>query len=158
KVFFFSALILLIALIVNLAVSGHQKAKDKEVTAFSQNINELEQLLTDADSALLYKNEPQANELLDTFRKRLETFQNVPVELKAKREELIKRAAEIQNKIDRIATVTATSVATLSAAEFLIDLPTYVATSTNATSVSYNKSSATTEDNKIRVNDTIVAS
>lgn len=158
KFFLLSALILLIALIVNVAISGKQKARDEQVAAFSQGISELEQLLTDADSALLYKNEPQANELLDTFRKRLETYQTVPVELQPKKDELAKRAQEIQNKIDRITTVTPTQVATLSPAEALIDLPTYIATTSGTTIISYNKTNGATEDNKVRVNDTLIAS
>jgi hypothetical protein len=158
KFFLISASVLLIALVINISLSTRQRRASEQNNAWSQEQVGLESLLADADAALVYRDEPKTKELLEIFTARLSTFTELSETQSLKKTELEHKANELISRLENSTSVAATFVATLSPTNTLIKLPSYLATQTGDTIVSYNTQSGTTEDNTIRANDSLLLS
>jgi hypothetical protein len=157
KFFFVCALIFLAVLVINIVVSQRYKSSSTSTQNFQTELTEMTKLADDANASILYNDLDNARALTGQLADKLNQFQND----KGHETELATvkaRLTELQNKLDKRTTVNPTSVATLSQSENLIVLPTYLATETNRTIVSYNRSSAKVQDNFLKSSESIVAS
>ncbi|MDQ3018563.1 MAG: hypothetical protein M3Q64_01690 [bacterium] len=158
KFFMISAAILLIALITNIAIAKYFKATRNEVPLTASVLESLDKLGNDANAAFLYGDEPKAVSLLSDLQQRLNDIGTIPADQRVSVDKIKAQAQGLRNKIDKVAEADVTTIGSLGNANHLIELPTYLATETNRTIVSYNRSSSSIQDNVLKSSEPITRS
>jgi len=156
KFFFVCALIFLAVLIINIVVSQRYKNSANSAQAFQTQLTEMKKLADDANASFLYNDLDKARFLTSQLADELSKFQNDKAH-QGDLSDVRKQLTELQIKLDKRTTVSPTSVATLSQSENLIVLPSLLATETNRTIVSYNRSTGKVQDNFLKSSESIVA-
>lgn len=156
KFFLACAIIFLIALVVNIALTRQQKNEVASVQNFQTQLTEMKKLADDANASFLYKDIEKARELTGQLTDKLNQFKN-DTEHESELGEIRKQLTELQNKLDNRTTVQPVSVAALTESENLIVLPAALATETNRNIVSYTKSTGRVQDNFYKSSESIVA-
>lgn len=160
KFFLISAAILLIALIANVVIVRMNKTQEEQVKVAGEQLTQLEQLLNDSNAAVLYGDEGQAADLLVKAK---EIITKLPAEFPEegqaqKASDFRKQFDELDRKLNKIASADVTSLGSLGNGQHLINLQDYLATETNRSIVSYNKSSGTIADNALKSSESILDS
>ncbi len=160
KFFLISAAILLIALIANVVIVRMNKTQEEQVKVAGEQLTQLEQLLNDSNAAVLYGDEGQAADLLVKAK---EIIAKLPAEFPEegqaqKASDFRKQFDELDRKLNKIASADVTSLGSLGNGQHLINLQDYLATETNRSIVSYNKSSGTIADNALKSSESILDS
>lgn len=160
KFFLISAAILLIALVTNIAIVQVKKSKTETTLSIETELTQIEKLLNDTNAAVLYGDEAGAS---DYLAKAQELLGQLPSqisnpELAEKLSSLQETATELDRKLKKIETVNATTIGTLGNAQHLINLPNFLATETNRTIVSYNKTTRAINDNSLKSSESILDS
>ncbi len=158
KFFIISCCVLAIAIIGNLWLARGRRQNAALDAAFTSAKTQIEKLLSDANSRFLFKDTAATQELLGTAQKQINTIATRTEEQTTLKTELEQQAIALQNKIDKIETVSVKTLATLSTAEHLIVLPDTLSTETNKTISSYTISNNTTSDGSIKTPSDIVTS
>ncbi len=157
KFFFVCALLFLAVLIINIAVSHRLKVSKTSTSDFQNKLTEMQKLATDANSALIYNDLTKARELTNQLTNDLKAYEN-DKEHESQLADVRKADTELLNKLDKKTPVNPSSVATLSNSDNLIVLPSTLATETNRTIVSYNRSTGKVEDNALRSSESVADS
>ena len=158
KIFMIAAAILLVAVIANIGVAKYLGSKTKTVTLANDKIASLEKLLTDADSALLYKDESQAERLLTDLENQLSSLGEIDKEQQGKIDEIKTKATALRNKLSGVEEAKVETLGTLSNSNNLIALPTYFATESGRTVTSFNRSTKSISNDTLRSSESIVLS
>ncbi len=156
KFFLACAVIFLIALVVNIALTRQQKNQTQNVQNFQTQLTEMKKLADDANASFLYKDVEKARELTGQLTDKLNQFKN-DTEHESDLAELRKQLAELQDRLNNRTTVQPVSVAALTESENLIALPSALATENNRNIVSYTKSNGKVQDNFYKSSESIVA-
>ncbi len=160
KFFLISAVILLLALVANLMIVRVNKNQTEMVQSASAQLEQIESKLNDSNAAILYGDEAQAAGLLSEAQ---ELIADLPAEFPddAQRnlaQELRTMADDLSKKLSKVEQANVTNLGSLGNAQHLIDLPNFLATETNRTIVSYNKTSTVIADNALRSSESILDS
>lgn len=147
KFFFISAILLVGALIANIVLTSQYNSNKTTPTVFSNTLLEIQTLLDNSSAALLYEDEVQAAELFSQAKSKLDSLTKLSDSQKKELEPVQKTIDEIQQKIEKKVSVEASTIATLSQSDHLITTPSYIATQTNGSFVSYERSSGKVQDN-----------
>lgn len=159
KIFMIAAAVLLIAVIGNVAIAKYFKNKPEPVIVSQEQVSELEKWVNDANAAILYGDEAQAQDLLSKVKDSLNKLDEVADDAqKAKIDAVRTQATALDNKLNNVAEVTVENLGTLGNTNHLIDLPNYLATESNRTVISYNRTSASVQDNTLRSSEPITLS
>ncbi len=158
KIFMIAAAILLVAVITNIVIAKYVNNKPKIEAVSAEAITVMEKLASDANAALLYGDESQANDLLADLKNRLNGIGEVSEEQKSKIDSIREQANALDNKLNNVAEASVENLGTLSNGEHLIVLPTYLATEASRTVVSYNKSSKSISDSVLKTSEPITLS
>lgn len=158
KIFMIAAAILLVAVIANIGVAKYLGNKKETITLAQDKITSLEKLLTDADSALLYKDESQAQRLLSDLESQLGSLGEIDEDQQGKIDEIRNKATALRNKLSGVEQAAVETLGTLSNGNHLIALPSYFATESNRTVTSYNRSSKSISDDALRTSEPIALS
>ena len=158
KIFMIAAAILLIAVITNVAIAKYVNNKPNVVAVADDQIVAMEKLASDANAALLYGDESQANSILGQLKEKLDALGEVPEEQKSKIDSIREQASTLDKKLNNVAEAGVENLGTLSNGEHLIVLPTYLATETGRTIVSFNKSSKSISDSALKTSEPITLS
>ncbi len=148
KFLFVSAIVLLIALGTNIFLAQKFKSTAGDADAAQVILGNVQTLVNDGNAALLYGDENQSRSL---FAQAKEQFASLPSKLekdeqKSTAENLSQQLSELEGKLEKKTTIEASSIATLSLAERLINLPRYVATQTGQSIVSFDRNTDKVED------------
>ncbi len=157
KFFFISAGILLIALIISVTVTQHYRSVREKTATTLASIADLQKLANDANAALIYGDDAKARELWLQLQDKLAQAQ-VDADSQSALDEVKKQAAELESRFSKVSEAAVTTLGALSNANSLITLPTYLATETKRTIVSYNRTSKSVQDNVLHTSEPIVAS
>ncbi len=148
KFLFVSAIVLLLALGTNIFLAQKFKSTAGDESAAEIILANVQTLVNDGNSALLYGDENQSREL---FAQAKEQFNSLPPlkedEQKTTSDGLRQQLDELEGKLEKEIKIEATTVATLSFADRLINLPRYVATQTGQSIVSFDRNTDKVEDN-----------
>ncbi len=158
KIFMIAAAILLVAVIANVAIAKYFHTKTKTVEVSTDQFGSLEKLLSDADAALLYGDEAQAQRLLADLQTQLDALGEVKDEQKDKVADLRQQATTLKNKLDHVEEANVQSLGTLGNSDNLIVLPQYFATETGRTIRSYNRTTKDISEDAIRISEPIAQS
>lgn len=160
KFFLISAAILLVALVANVVIVRMNKTQEEQVKIATEQLSQLEQYLNDSNAAVLYGDEGQAADLL---AKAKEIIAKLPAEFPEdgqaeKATTFRKQADELDRKLNKIASADVTSLGSLGNGQHLTNLQDYLATETNRSIVSYNKSTGAIADNALKSSESILDS
>src|SRR3989344_4503919 len=160
KFFFFSALILLFALLLQVTTAVYLKSRNNAQNKVLSVIAEARKNLSDADAALLYKDEPAAKEFYLKSMNLVNSIERPSKNLIAQIDEIKKQGEEIKIKLEKTIEVGAENLGTLAESDFLIKLPEYLAAesgnpaspnaSQGGTIVSFNKDDKTIRDDVLK--------
>lgn len=148
--FIVSVIVLVIAIATNITISQNRKANQEKEQVFATAIAQVENLLSDSESKLLFKDNNGALELLSQASTELQGITPESDEQKDKTEKLTSTIQDLQNKILNITPTDVQNLGTLSNADHLMSLPGMIATATGSTIVSYNIADGSIEDGKLR--------
>lgn len=157
KFFFVCAVIFLVALVVNIALTQRHKSTVTNTQNSQTQLAEMKKLADDANASFLYNDREKALELAGQLAVQLEQFSGEDQGHQAELDEIRRLLTELQNKLENRTAVNASSVAALTESENLIALPAYLATETNRNIVSYNRSSGSVQDNFLKSSESIVS-
>lgn len=155
KIFLIAAAILLIAVVANVGIAKYYKSKPKPVIVSSDVLAGLQKQVTDADSALIYGDQAQATKLITELMKQLDSLGNVDSSQKSQIDDIRTKATALENKLNNIVEANVETLGTLGNADNLITLPNYFATESGRTIVSYNRTSASVQDNALKTSEPI---
>lgn len=161
KFFLISAAILLIALIVNITIAKINSNKNATIASSNEQLTQIEKLLNDSNAALLYGDEPQAQNL---FAQASDIFGKLPADLEKqddisnKLKDLRAQYQDLDKKLNKVTEANVQSLGTLSTSSNLIGLDEYIATETNRSITAYNKGSGQITDNKFKASESITDS
>ena len=153
-----AAAILLVAVITNVAIAKYVNNKPKVVAIADTDIASMEKLASDANAALLYGDENQANNLLKDLKSKLDGLSNIPEEQKSKIDSIREQANALDNKLNNVAEASVENLGTLSNGDHLIAFPGYLATETGRTVVSFSRTSKNISDSAIKTSEPITMS
>jgi len=134
----------------------HVKNKREATTKISAQLEEVQKLLSDAQSVLLYKNQKEAADLALKAKAKYQEI-NAKAAPRDVYQKIGEQLASINSKIDQVKEVKVTVLGNLSPENLLIKLPGYLGTQTNGQIVSYNKQSGQIQDNAIKSQENIKA-
>jgi hypothetical protein len=158
KIFMIAAAILLVAVIANVAIAKYYNAKKERETVAVETITAMEKLVNDANAAILYGDEAQAQRLLSELESKLASVGEVDEETRGKIDAIAEDARELSDKLNNVARAEVETLGTLSTSDNLIVLPSFLATENNRTVVSYNRTSGSVTDNALRASEPILQS
>ncbi|HEX3099346.1 MAG TPA: hypothetical protein VHQ41_00030 [Patescibacteria group bacterium] len=158
KIFMIAAAILLVAVITNVAIAKYVNNKPKVVAISDSDISAMEKLASDANAALLYGDESQANNLLSELKNKLNGLAAVPDNQKSKIDSIRDQANALDAKLNNVAEAKVESLGTLGNGGHLISVPGFLATESSRTIVSYNKSTKSVSDSALKTSEPITMS
>ncbi len=156
KIFMIAAAILLIAVIGNVAIAKYFSSKPKPAVVSQEQIDDFEKQINDANAAILYGDESQAERIISQLKERLNALGDVEESQKERINSIRSQVTALDNKLNNVSEAAVETVGTLGNADNLIVLPNYIATETNRTVVSYNRTSANVQDNNLRTSEPIM--
>lgn len=157
KFFFISALILLTAAIVNLAVSIKLKQSAQAQAKIAAQISQAQNFLNNAESSLLYKDSNSARTYLSQAlnampKDRLTSGQN-----KAAFDKAQAQISDLQARLEKTITVQTEDLGSIGSAATLIKLPGLIAAQINNAILSYNIASGQLQDGTLKSPKTILS-
>ncbi len=158
KFFMIAAAILLVAVITNVAIAKYFNSKPKIEAVAEDTLGNMEKKLADANASLLYGDEANANSLLGEVQSFLNGLGEIPETQKERIESIRSQAKTLDNKLNNVAEAGIENLGTLSNADNLIILPSYLATETGRTVVSFNRSSGSVSDSALKTSEPITLS
>lgn len=157
KFFFISAVVLLLAVFINIFAARYF-TKTKEANSITkEKITQVQKLINDANSSLVYDNDSKARELTLEISKFLAEIGD-PSSEKDVLKKIKSDLEELRGKIDKNQSVEPVVVATLSSVDSLISLPEAIGTASGTSITSYNKKTGGTEDGSLKTPVPIVKS
>lgn len=143
-----SALVLLLALGTNIFLAQKFRSSEGDVSAAKIILSNVQSLLNDGNAAFLYGDENQSREL---FAQAKDQFNSLPKleedDQISTSDALRQQLDELEGKLEKKIIIEATTVATMSLADRLINLPRYIATHTGQSIVSFDRNTDKVEDN-----------
>lgn len=160
KIFLATASILLLVVIANIVIAKYVYNKPAPVIISETQISDLEKLINDANSTLLYGDEVQAKKDLEELQGKLASLNdsNIPADIKPRIDKIKEQVSELSNKLNNVVQAKVKTLGTLSSAEHLITLPNFFATENGRTIVSYNRTSKSVQDNALHTSESILQS
>jgi hypothetical protein len=158
KFFFISAIVLLVALTANVIIAQRYRSRQGDEQTIQTVLGNVQKLVNDSNAALLYGDENQSRTLLAQAKTELGALPEISEKDQQSVDDTRKQVQELEDKLEKKVTIEAQSVATLSVADRLINLPRYIGTKTGESIVSFDKSTNKVEDNILISSQTIKAS
>ncbi len=158
KFFLISALVLLVALIANIAIGAHYKSVRAKAEQIKNTFAAIGNNLNNVNASYLYGDEANATAALKNIQDQINTLNDLNPTQQQELDNINKQVAELRDKIERKESLEPTAVATLSSADSLIKLPNYFATQTGEAIISYNRGNGNIQDNILKSSETIVRS
>lgn len=160
KIFMVAAGILLVAIVANIGIARYLSNKEatKAVIISDDKIASLTKLASDANAALLYGDESQATRILSDLQNELNRLGNIDESQKSKIDDIRKQADELNSKLNKVGEAKVETLGTLSNGDHLIVLPTFLATETSRTVVSYNRTTKSIADNALKTSEPVTLS
>lgn len=158
KFFFIATLILFLTVLVSVTMSyKHNKTAETE-NQFKTLIADMNKLINDANGALLYRADQEAQNIINQLQEKSGGLNEVPEDLKDDADRIKQQLAELINKVENVTRVNASTVATLGNSDSLIKLPNIIAIESNRTIVSYNKNNGSVQDGTLVSAEPIITS
>ncbi len=151
KFFLASAIILFIAVIANIGIAIHLKKVRTAQSQAAAQLSQIQTLLSNAQSSLLYKDDTSASNFLQQAKSKLPKANTVNTTNKALYNKLVAQENDIEIQMEKIFKPQVTNLGSLGAGDTLIKLPDFVATQVNSAIISYQKSTGQIHDGSLNL-------
>lgn len=151
KFFFASAIILFIALIVNIALAFHFTKVRNNQNQTAAQLSQIQTLLSNARSSLLYKDNATALDSLKQAKAKLPQASTVTAENKTLYNTLIAQENDIETQMAKVFKPQVTNLGSLGVGDTLIKLPDFVAMQVNSAIISFKKSTGQIQDGSLNL-------
>jgi hypothetical protein len=146
KFFLASAVILFIAVIANIGIAIHLKKVRTAQSQTAAQLSQIQSLLSNAQSSLLYKDDASASNFLQQAKGKLPKANTVTSANKTLYDKLVAQENGLETQMEKIFKPQVANLGSLGAGNTLIKLPDFVATQVNSTIISYQKSTGQIQD------------
>ena len=157
KIFFFSALLLLIAFIIDITATAHYSKLTNQQKKISAQLTSAENLVSQAEAAMLYNNTAQAQTYLQNAQQQLPNNSGLSTANQQLYKKVYTELEQTEQKMDKITTAMVANLGSLGAADRLISLPDFLAVSVNNDIISYHKNTGLIQDGVLKSPNAIVA-
>lgn len=144
-----SVIVLLVAALVNVGIALKLKSSSKANQEITNQLKETQSLLSNAQSALLYKDEVKAGEYFNQASAKLPAQDKINSSNKALYEQVSGQFNEVKDLMEKNIAVNTENLGSLSQADILLKISGYLATQANNAVVSYDINSGKIEDGKL---------
>ena len=150
KFFLISAIVLLLAFAINVIVTAHYKNVKTRQEKFSQTINQVLSLTSNAEGSLLYNDGRAALDFLKQAESLLPGVEGLNKDNKTLRQTAYDQIAELKNKMEKVTKVEAQNLGNLGGNGNLIKMPKFLGVYVNGQIISYNKETGQVEDGVVK--------
>jgi len=158
KFFLASALILFIAVIANIAIAVHLKKVRVSHGQITAQLSQVQTLLSNAQSSLLYKDDASAATFLQQAQGKIPKADTVNSANKTLYNSLVAQTNDLVTQMEKIFKPQVTNLGSLGTGDSLIKLPDFAATQGKSTIISYQKSTGQTQDGALKLEISALAS
>jgi hypothetical protein len=151
KFFLASAVILFIAVIANIGIAIHLKKVSYSQNQTAAQLSQVQTLLGNAESSLLYKDDASASNFLKEAKSKLPKADTINAANKALYNKLVAQENDIETQMQKIFKPQVTNLGSLGAGNALIKLPNFTATQVNSTIISFQKSTGQIQDGFLKL-------
>ncbi len=151
KILIISVIALSAAAIVNIGIALRLKNTNKTNQEIANQLKETQGLLSNAQSALLYKDEAKAGEYFSQASVKLPARDKVGNSNKTLYEQVAAQFNEVRDLMEKSVTVKADNLGSLSQSDLMLKISGYLATQANNTVVSFGLSSGKIEDGRFKL-------
>ena len=151
KFFLASLFVLLIAVIFSLGVAVHLRKNKQSTEQITNNLKSAQELLSNSQSAALYKNNRQATEYLEQAKNKIPAESSVDAPNKELYKKVVAQLNQATAQMEKVSSAEVTNLGSLGSGESLIKLPVYLANQSNKAVVSYNKQNGKIEDSSLKL-------
>jgi hypothetical protein len=152
KFFLASALILFIALAVNIGIAAHLKKIRAAQNLTASQLSQIQTLLGNAQSSLLYKDSASAAGFLQQAKSLLPKSSAVSGASKDAYNKLVAQEKDIETQMEKVFRPNVTNLGSLGSGNTLIKLPDFLATQSGGTIISFQKSTGQIQDGSLKLN------
>jgi hypothetical protein len=152
KFFFISACVLCLALIFQLGVAIYFKGNTATHNKIQLALTSAQKNLNDAESALLYRDDPAARQFLNSALTDLNGLTPKTSEQKTQLKNTLASLDAIKSKLEKTVEISSENLGILANNTNLHDFPEHLAVSSVNGYVSYNKQNRSIKDNEIKLN------
>lgn len=156
KFFLISVLVLLVAFGLNLLATAHYRKVKQQDGERAQQLTEVANLIANAESALLYKNENDAREFFSRALSSLPKEADLPQGQQGNLRQLSGQLDTLRQKLDKRVEAEVQNLGSLGGGSRLIKLPGYLAVENGSAIVSYNRSTGLIQDGVLLASENIV--
>jgi hypothetical protein len=157
KFFALSALVLLLALIANLSIANHLKKTKARDQAVAGRLKEVQSLLANAQTSLLYNDENGAENFVAQAQNELPPPSQISGANKSLYQTAQSQLADLEKKTQKESNVQVASLGSLAQGNSLIKLPDSLAVQKNGNIINYNKAGGQVQDGLLKAGDDILA-
>lgn len=157
KFFLVSALVLLLAFFINIYVTLHFKKIRREEQEQATALKDVQNLLSNAQASLLYKDDNSAHNFLVSAEKKLPPFAGIKSSNKNLYSQINEQIKDLEQKVEKVTEVQAIALGSLSAAKNLIKLPGSLATYYSGGILSFDVASGKIRDGLLKTARPILA-
>ncbi|MDE2312104.1 MAG: PQQ-like beta-propeller repeat protein [Patescibacteria group bacterium] len=156
KFFFASAVILLLALAINLAVAAHVKQTRQQTDQINAQLKQAQTLLANAQSSLLYRDQRAANQYLAQAESQMPKASQVTAASRQLYESVLKQLQDLEDQSQKKLSANISDLGALAPANFVVNLPGFLAVPQNGHLISYEYATGKIEDGRLKIADTIL--
>jgi hypothetical protein len=158
KFFLASALILFIALAVNIGIAAHLKNIRATQNLTASQLAQIQTLLGNAQSSLLYKDSASAAGFLRQAKSLLPKSSAVSAANKDAYNKLAAQEKDIETQMEKVFRPSVTNLGSLGSGNTLIRLPDFLATQANGAVISFQKITGQIQDSNLKLGVSALAS
>lgn len=152
KFFFFCITALLLALVLQITTAIYLKSKKETANKLASAMETAKKALSDADAALLYKDEPAAKEFYLKSQAALANITKPDKQQKDQVAEIKNQSDKLKVKLEKTLEIAGENLGTLASASHLIKLPEFLAVQTKGTVISWKKGEKAIRDDLLKIN------
>ena len=156
KFFLISALVLLVALVINITLTKRFNQKKAEVTTTQNQLQDLENVLNDAEASLVYNDRARTLTLLQNFETKAQSVTKGTNDTKLS--ELKTREVTLKGKLDKQSTITVAGLGNFGPSTTLIKLPDTLGAQTPSGITSFSKVDSKFTEGSLKCPETITSS
>ena len=157
KIFLASAVVLLLAVILEIGVSIHLKKTRVADAAETAKVKAVQNLLTSAQTSLLYKDDSAAADYVRQAVQQMPPASEIPKNVKPLYDQVASDLADMRQKAEKIIPVDAQNLGSLAQGDRLLNFGSALAVQVGSTVVSYDKTTGTVSDGQFLSSEKITA-
>lgn len=147
----------LMTIIIGVILASHNKKLQQQKQAAAQSLQKVEELIGNAESSLVYKEDLKAIDYLNQAEKLLPEKNSIPSDQQKNLQNDIDKIAALKKQLDKLSVIPAAVVGSFGNSGNFIKLPNLLAVQLGSNIVSYNKNTGQVLDGSLKSSEKILA-